>query len=448
MAPNIINQEHDLFITSEPLGYENTYLGDLRVLYVEDEEEIRTQLGQFLSRRVGQLLIAENGREGLAMFQDHRPDIVISDILMPEMNGLDMTEAIRHIDQHVPIIITTAFNETSHLMRAIELGIDAFVIKPIKINQLLTQLLKCAKIRSFKIALQESNTVLRKILACLNEAVFIEDFFFKRIIDCNISAETLFGLSRLEIINTSPAVLFAADEELTGQIQKRPPNQLRMQNKDGKSFPCEYLTSPIQDSKGQTTFIVHVVRDITLQKQAEAVLLDNQHKLEFMAHHDPLTGLTNRLLLEERLSHCLLRAKRQEISLALLFMDLDEFKAVNDRWGHETGDELLKAVATRLLQTVREQDTLARFGGDEFVLLLEDMPETTGVSEVAQKIILALSEPFQLKEQCVNIGVTIGISFFSTDGDNTETIIQQADQAMYHAKKLGGRRYSWYSPEI
>jgi diguanylate cyclase (GGDEF)-like protein len=122
--------------------------------------------------------------------------------------------------------------------------------------------------------------------------------------------------------------------------------------------------------------------------------------------------------------------------------------APNNRRSHETGDELLKAVATRLLQTVREQDTLARFGGDEFVLLLEDMPEPSGVSEVAQKIIHALSGPFQLKEQCVNIGVTIGISFFSNEGDNTETLIQQADQAMYHAKKLGGRRYCWYSSEI
>jgi diguanylate cyclase (GGDEF)-like protein/PAS domain S-box-containing protein len=437
-----------LYITSEPDGYENTNLGDLSVLYVEDEEEIRTQLGQFLRRRVGQLLIASNGREGLAMFQDHRPDIVISDILMPEMNGLDMTEAIRQIDQHVPVIITTAFNETSHLIKAIDLGVDAFVIKPVKINQLLTQLFKCAKTRNFKIAMEEANAVLRKILACLNEAVFIEDFYFKRIIDCNISAETLFGLCRLDIINTAPTVLFAEDPDPMFHSQKGSPNQLRMKNKDGKSFPCEYLTSPIQDSKGQTTFIIHVVRDITLQKQAEAILLDNQYKLEFMAHHDPLTGLTNRLLLEERLNHCLLKAKRQEISLALLFMDLDGFKPVNDCWGHETGDELLIAVAKRLLQTVREQDTLARFGGDEFVLLLEDMPETTGVAEVAQKIILALSEPFQLKEQCVSIGVTIGISFFSTDSDNTETLIQQADQAMYHAKKLGGKRYCWYSAEM
>lgn len=176
-------------------------------------------------------------------------------------------------------------------------------------------------------------------------------------------------------------------------------------------------------------------------------MLDNERKLNFIAHHDPLTKLSNRLLLEERLAHCLLRAKRQEISLALLFMDLDKFKAVNDQWGHETGDELLKAVAERLLLTVREQDTVARFGGDEFVVLLEDLPNTMGASEVAQKIIHTLSEPFQLKEQCVNIGVTIGISLFPADGDTSETLIQRADQAMYHAKQLGGSRYCWYPPE-
>jgi diguanylate cyclase (GGDEF)-like protein len=211
----------------------------------------------------------------------------------------------------------------------------------------------------------------------------------------------LFGLSRQDIISTTPNALLVEDNvpDTNCRAQNGPSHQLQMQSKQGASFPCEYLTSAIQDGKGQTTYIVHVVRDITLQKQAEAILLDNERKLNFIAHHDPLTGLTNRLLLEERLAHCILKAKRRVISLALLFLDLDKFKAINDQWGHETGDELLKAVATRLQVIVREQDTLARFGGDEFVLLLEDMPETTGASEVAQKIIHALSEPFQLKEQ-------------------------------------------------
>jgi diguanylate cyclase (GGDEF)-like protein/PAS domain S-box-containing protein len=390
-----------MFMTLDADSGDNATLDNLSLLYVEDEEDIRTQLGQFLQRRVGRLLTANNGQEGLALFLEHRPDLIITDILMPEMNGLAMIEAIRQIDPDIPIIITTAFNDNEFLIKAIDMGVDAFVVKPVKIRQLLVQLFKCAKTRSLKLALQEANTVLRNILACLNEAVFIEDALSRRIIDCNARAETLFGLSRQDIISTTPNALLVEDNvpDTNCRAQNGPSHQLQMQSKQGASFPCEYLTSAIQDGKGQTTYIVHVVRDITLQKQAEAILLDNERKLNFIAHHDPLTGLTNRLLLEERLAHCILKAKRRVISLALLFLDLDKFKAINDQWGHETGDELLKAVATRLQVIVREQDTLARFGGDEFVLLLEDMPETTGASEVAQKIIHALSEPFQLKEQ-------------------------------------------------
>jgi diguanylate cyclase (GGDEF)-like protein/PAS domain S-box-containing protein len=434
-----------MFMTSAPDG-ENAYLGNLILLYVEDEPELRDLFGQLLQRRVGRLLTASNGREGLELFREYRPDLVITDILMPEMNGLDMIEAIRQIDPHIPAIITTAFNENNYLLKAIDLGVDAFVVKPVKINQLLAQLLKCAKNRSLGAALQESNAVLRKTLACLNEAVFIVDPVAKRIIDCNASAETLLGLGRQEIISGPPSVLLAEYEVPDQDGEARTPSvHLRMKRKNGESFPCEHRTSPIQGFKGQTAYIVHVVRDITLQKQAEAILLDNQRKLKFMAQHDPLTGLSNRLLLEGRLAHCLSRAKRQKISLALLFMDLDGFKQVNDQWGHETGDELLKAVAARLLLTVREQDTLARFGGDEFVLLLEDLPEAAGASEVAQKIIRTLNQPFQIKQQSLGIGVSIGISFFPGDGEDADTLIQRADQAMYQAKKLGGSRYCRYS---
>ncbi len=427
-------------MTVDAEGGDNGSLSDLSLLYVEDEADIRTQLSQFLQRRVGRLLTASNGQEGLALFLEHGPDFIITDILMPEMNGLAMIEAIRQIDPDVPIIITTAFNDNHYLIKAIDLGVDAFIVKPVKIKHLLAQLLKCVKPRNLKMALQEANIVLQNILACLNEAVFIENSLSGRIIDCNAHAETLFGLSRQEIMSLTPTALFVEEDapDPNGQVQHWSSRQLQMQRKQGPSFPCEYLTNAIQDGKGQTTYIVHVVRDITLQKQAEAILLDNERKLNFIAHHDPLTGLSNRLLMEERLAHCLLRAKRQEISLALLFMDLDKFKAVNDQWGHDTGDELLRAVAARLLLTVREQDTVARFGGDEFVLLLEDLPNTSGASDVAQKIIHALSEPFQLKEQCVNIGVTIGISLFPADGDTSETLIQRADQAMYRAKQLAG----------
>ncbi len=438
-----------MFMSEETNGSDGLYLARLSLLYVEDDPMVSHLLRQFLQRRVGKLLTACNGREGLELFSEARPDLVVTDILMPEMDGLTMAESIRQIDPHVPIIITTAFNETDYLLRAIELGVEAFVVKPVKINQLLAQLRKCAKSRCLEAALHEANEVLRQILASLNEAVFIEDPSAQRIVDCNACAETLFGLGRQDIIGSPPSALLAVGNEQTsgGGTGPMPSQQRHMRHKHKGTFPCEYLTSQIQDGNGQTRYIVHVVRDISLQKRAESLLLDNQRKLKFIAHHDPLTGLSNRLLLEERLAHCLLRAKRHEISLGLLFLDLDGFKAVNDHFGHDAGDALLKAVAVRLLLAVREQDTLARFGGDEFVLLLEDLPEAAGAGEVAQKIIRTLCEPFEIEGRLFSIGVSIGLSLFPDDGEEAATLLQRADLAMYQAKQSGGRCHCRYSAD-
>lgn len=431
-----------MFIATHPSDEDSGFLGELTLLYVEDEEAVRGLLAQFLSRRVGTLLTAGNGREGLELFREHRPDLVITDILMPEMNGLAMIEAIRQIDPQVPVIIATAFNEADYLLKAINLGIDAFVVKPVKLNQLHAQLDKCARVRKLENALRESNAILRNILACLDEAVFVVDPASDRILDCNATAERLFGYEREEILGSASSALLPG-EDASGRFDdmRRRAAQLPMRRKNGESFPGECLIEAIHNPKGKATYIVHVIRDITQQKRAESILAENQRRLQFMAHHDSLTGLSNRLLLEERLNHFLSRAKRQQLKLAVLFLDLDGFKSVNDRWGHEIGDQLLMAVVDRLRKTVRAQDTLARFGGDEFVLLLEDLPESKGAAEVAHKVIQTISVPFQIGEQRLQVGVSIGISLFPSDGDHAEILIHRADQAMYRAKRQGGNRY-------
>jgi YesN/AraC family two-component response regulator len=134
-----------MYMTTQPDDQASVYLHDITLLYVEDEPEVRDLLGQLLQRRVGRLLTASNGREGLELFREHRPDLVITDILMPEMNGLAMIEAIRQIDPHTPIIVTTAFNETDYLLKAIELGVDKYLMKPIKTASLNKALLEVAR---------------------------------------------------------------------------------------------------------------------------------------------------------------------------------------------------------------------------------------------------------------------------------------------------------------
>ena len=170
--------------------------------------------------------------------------------------------------------------------------------------------------------------------------------------------------------------------------------------------------------------------------------------MDHMAHHDFLTGLPNRILFKERLVQAIALAKRHGTKLAVLFMDLDRFKAINDSLGHAVGDALLKAVAQRLMTSMRGADTVSRRGGDEFVVLLSEVADEKAVSALADKICKAVTAPYLLAEQYLHIGATIGISIYPDDGEDAPTLIGNADVAMYHAKNSGGERYQFFREEM
>ncbi|MFM8333650.1 MAG: diguanylate cyclase domain-containing protein [Candidatus Methylumidiphilus sp.] len=422
------------------------YLQAVSVLYVEDDADIREQLRQFLIRRVGGLLTAENGAVGLALFRASQPDIVVTDILMPVMDGLAMVRAIRESAPRLPVIITTAFNETDFLLQAIDLAVDAYVLKPVNGARLEAVLCNCARNLCLENALAESNKLLRRVLSSLHEAVFVIDAAVRTVYECNKTAETLFGCGREEIIGHAPDCL-RLDWERIAALPSEPEaaalRQERMRRKNGELFFAEHYVYPILGARGQLAYVVSVVRDISLQKQREDALLDTQCRLDFLAHHDPLTGLTNRLLFQDRLRHAQARARRSGKLLAVLFVDLDGFKRVNDCFGHDLGDELLQAVAERLLAAVREQDTVARFGGDEFVLLLEELEDAEAAGRVAQALIDALARPFDLQGRLLEIGASVGVSLLGAGGEGAESMVRQADEAMYQAKQAGGRCFRW-----
>lgn len=209
--------------------------------------------------------------------------------------------------------------------------------------------------------------------------------------------------------------------------------------KNGEVYPQLLSISAVrEETNGQVTHYVGVFSDLSQLKDAAA-------RLEFLAHHDPLTGLPNRLLLFA-LEHSLDLARRERKSLALLMLDLDRFKDVNDSFGHLAGDELLRQVALRLTDRLRAIDTVTRLGGDEFTVLLEDLPHPQDAAHVAAEIIEALGEPWRLSD-CVEvrIGVSIGISLFPDHGQTSEELLQHADAALYRAK---GEAISNISPTI
>ena len=190
-----------------------------------------------------------------------------------------------------------------------------------------------------------------------------------------------------------------------------------------------------------------VITAVHSQMLTEEVQLAKD-QMGHMAQHDFLTGLPNRILLEERLIQALALAKRHGTKLAILFVDLDRFKTINDSLGHAVGDRLLKSVAQRLTSAIRSSDTVSRQGGDEFVALLSEVADEDAVAVLADKICKAVTAPYRLAEQDLHIGVTIGISVYPDDGEEPETLIRHADVAMYHGKTDGGDRYQFFRPEM
>lgn len=211
--------------------------------------------------------------------------------------------------------------------------------------------------------------------------------------------------------------------------------------KDGSFYYEEKTITPLKNADGEITHFISTGKDVTERMHA-------QEKIIFMAQHDALTALPNRALLLDRLKQSIARARWHRRLVAVLFVDLDRFKTINDTLGHETGDLLLQRLGERFGGAVREGDTVARFGGDEFVILLGDLASDNDISVVAQKVLDALNAPFTIESQSLYITASIGISLFPNDGEDGTTLLKNADIAMYRAKELGKNTYQFYSADM
>ena len=274
----------------------------------------------------------------------------------------------------------------------------------------------------------------------------------QRIIVFNKGAQRIFGYSAEQIIGRPLEDLiparFASSHRshvstfARGQVQAKEMGQrgdfvgLR---KDGTEFVAEVSISILKEESEPIFFAV--LRDVTEKRRAA-------QEMEHLAKHDNLTGLPNRSLFMDRLSHALALAEREEKLVALLFVDLDGFKNVNDRFGHAAGDELLRAVAERLLESVRRSDTVARLGGDEFSLILERILHVDSVGAIAQKIVDRMSEPFPLASGEVSVSASIGITICPFDAKTVKELMIDADRAMYVAKAFGKNRFEFYAADF
>ena len=243
----------------------------------------------------------------------------------------------------------------------------------------------------------------------------------------DLSLPDTHGLSTVtQVLATSPGVPVVV---LSGQ--------------DDHPLALQALQHGAQDylvkGKGEADFLARSILYAIERKRA-------QERLTYLAQYDQLTGMINRTLFRDRLVHAMARSKRKDQPLAIMLLDLDRFKAVNDSLGHDVGDQLLKAVAERLTECVREVDTVARMGGDEFTAILEGISGEADVTVVANRIVESIGTPFDLGLHRISIGASIGITLYPLDDQDIDELLRHADKAMYMAKHLGGSRFQFHSP--
>jgi len=279
------------------------------------------------------------------------------------------------------------------------------------------------------------------------EAIFV--FNHKgHILSVNPSFTKLTGLSFEQALITNITELDSTENNskhtLSELINPRSPNSYRTGNTwckkaSGESFLASCSVTLVQDKHmiGEQRFIC-VMNDITDQKKDE-------QRIRQLAYHDPLTGLANRTLLQDRITHSISNAKRNQSRMALLFIDLDNFKSINDTLGHYAGDEVIKTQAKRLLSCIRKSDTVARFGGDEFVIFIDNVKNTADLSHLAQKILTVLAKPITETSSPVSLTSSIGIAVFPEDGSSYDKLMKSADTAMYTAKAFGKNNFRYFS---
>src|SRR6476620_4145193 len=252
------------------------------------------------------------------------------------------------------------------------------------------------------------------------------------IVHVNPAFERITGYTAAEVIGRNCRFLQGADTdqpELANlrtllRTQKEGRVTLRNYRKDGTLFYNELHVAPVRNAKGYVTHFVGVLNDITETKRY-------QDELEHHVNHDTLTGLPNRHLLHDRLQQAMFRANRRELQCAVMFLDLDHFKLVNDGLGHHIGDLLLKNVAAELLNILRPEDTVARFGGDEFVLVATEVQHLTDLTDIAERVVSRLSMPRRIENEEIAVSASLGIAVYPGDGDTIESLLRNADAAMY-----------------
>jgi len=417
-----------------------------RILVVEDEAVLAIHLSKLLSDW-GHLVTAvvATGEEAIASAAEDPPDLALMDIsLRGNLDGVDTARVIREASQ-VPVVYLTAFADERTLERAKATEPYGYALKPFNEKELRITIEVAIYRHRADQALRQRGAWLDAMLTSVGEAIIATDAD-GRVMFMNDPAEDLTGWTRSEAFSKditeilpAPSPAEGVPEEhfvrrvlrKHGVVSRGPGATLLTRN--GDRVPLEDCAAPIRDGDGTVLGAVITFRDATERRQAEA-------RLVHMAHHDALTGLPNRVLFQERLRQSVARARRNGTLVAVLLLDLDEFKVVNDTLGHVAGDSLLVAAADRVKGCVRGTDTVARLGGDEIAVIQPELDDPAGATALAEKLVEVFNRPFLIGGTEVTTTASVGITVFPLDEQDPDEIIRSADDSMYRAKAAGRNR--------
>ena len=419
------------------------YTKEITILYVEDEDDVRDGYARALTRICHKLYLASNGLEGLDLYKEYKPNIVVSDIRMPKMDGLEMVKRIKEIDPDVDIVFTTAHSESSYLLEAIELQVEGYLLKPVQKNAMVSLIKKLSK----NITLEKENIEQRKVLQYIidseNSLSIITNG--KSVSFASKSFLNLFGVQDVKELNKKFISTLNIFSETDGSLSKI---NIEESLKDGNSF---YETVKNISAIDRIITIKNIDENIksfylNISKTSDINYLINltditkieeeREEVQKKVYTDTLTGVFNRNKFEEVFEYEIKQSRRYHTPFSMAILDIDHFKIFNDKYGHLIGDEVLIMLSQAMKNSIREADMFARWGGEEFVVLFNNTTLKNAVISANKfKNIIGNLE----HKTAEKITASFGLTQFQ-ENDTIKTMFERADKALYKAKNNGRNR--------
>ncbi len=399
------------------------------------------------------LTIVKSCREAERCLSEGEVDIVLLDLGLPDATGLAAVRRAQAAAPRVPLVVLTGLDDESLAAQALQAGAQDYLVKGhIEARGLFRALRYAIERKTLEETLYEEKERAQVTLRCIGDGVVCVDTL-ENITFLNLVAEKTTGWSSQEAVGRPVIEVFNTTDNRSGNSGRSTDTAvMRIQamhsmsncvlvRRDESVIPIESSIAPIHNREGQTIGTVIVFRDVSAARATASMIAHS-------AQHDVLTGLPNRLLLIDRIDQAIILAKASSMQVAVLFLDLDGFKYINDSLGHSIGDKLLQSIAARLVNCVRNTDTVSRQGGDEFVVLLSEVKQPHAAAAIAAKILKEIAKPHSIDRHELHVTASIGVSAYPEDGMNAETLIKNADTAMYQAKENGRQGFRFFTPAM